>query len=230
MESAEGVELSLFPGKLYTIDVIKKFKKKIKKNFQKIKSALRTGYIVLAHILIDIGYVMLKRKKKYQVITRLIEELFISLDVYIKVERVSEYPLYVSFHTVIESGSSETIDWKYFTLELIYQLGCMFSDVVIEKDTGTKKDDHKYFIDITKTAITNLEKGVSSNQPMLFEAENTTSIIKRVVEMVRFGEKVSPKYLEDKLNINEYRAEKLYEQLEQAGFLEKKKPRNVTIN
>ena len=209
--------------------MIKKFKKKFKNFIKKVDLGLETGYLVLAHLFIALGNTMLNRKEKYQVVRRLIEELYISLDVYIKVERVSEYPLYTRFYVVVNSGYAGNIDWKYFTLELDYQLGCMISDVIIEKSEEKKDGVNMYTIDITKTAITNLEKGVTSNYPLLFEAENTMSILKKATEMIQSGEHVSPKLLENRLNISEFRAERLFEQLKQMGLLGKKSE-DVTVN
>lgn len=193
----------------------------------RLKKLLHWLYIITAHFLIFIGQQMLGKKERHQVITHLIEELFTSIDVYIQVLDISEYPLYVRFTIRIDSASEHIVNWKYFTLELVYQLGCMLSDVTIEHDPQSKKDEPRFFIDITLTAITNLEKGMSTNRPLLFEDENTMTIIKKAVNLIESGDNITPHLLKKKLNINEFRAAKLFEQLQQSGLLDKKNPKLV---
>lgn len=195
----------------------------------KAKHILKISYRVLGILLVVAGNSILGQRGKYQILTRLIEEQFTSLDVAIKVQKISEFPLYTRFYITIDSISEKVIDWKFFTLELIYQLGCQISDVSIEKDPENKNDNHQYMIDITKTAIGNLEKGLTSSQPMLFEPDNTISVIKKAVELIRSGRDVSKKTLAKELNITDYRAEKLHEQMKQIGLLDKKSG-NMTVN
>ena len=93
----------------------------------------------------------------------------------------------------------------------------------------SKNQDHRYMIDITKTAIGSLEKGLTVGQPILFEPDNTMSVIKKAVELIKTGKNISPKILAKEININSARAEMLYEQLKQVGFLDKKSG-NMTVN
>lgn len=209
--------------------MFKKHEKKLRHILNRTKHALKILYRLLGILLFVAGNSILGQRGKYQILTRLIEEQFTSLDVSIKVQNVSEFPLYTRFHITIDSISEKVIDWKFFTLELIYQLGCQISDVSIEKDPENKNDNHQYMIDITKTAIGNLEKGLTSTQPMLFEPENTISVIKKAVELIKTGRDISKKTLANELNISDYRAEKLHEQIKQIGLLEKKSG-SMTVN
>lgn len=203
--------------------------KDLKNLGNKAKHILKILYRVLGILLVVAGNSILGQRGKYQIITRLIEEQFISLDVNIKVQRVFEFPLYTRFYITIDSVSEKLIDWKYFTMELMHQLGCLISDVSIAKDPESKKEEHRYIIDITKTAIGSLEKGLTVGQPILFEPDNTMSVIKKAIELIKTGKDVSPKTLTKEININGARAEMLYDQLKKMDFLDKKSG-NMTIN
>jgi len=180
-------------------------------------------------MLLIAGNSILGQRGKYQILTRLIEGQFTSLDVNIKVQRVSEFPLFTRFYVLIGSVSEKVIDWKYFTMELIHQLGCLISDVSIAKDPESKQEEHRYMIDITKTAIGSLEKGLTVGQPILFEPDNTMSVIKKAVELIKTGKNISPKTLAKEININDTRAGMLYDQLKKVDFLGKKSG-NMTVN
>lgn len=193
------------------------------------KHILKVLYRLVGYILLITGNSILGQRGKYQIITRLIEGQFMSLDVSIKVQKVSEFPLFTRFYLSIDSVSEKIIDWKYFLMELIHQLGCLISDVSIERDPESKKEEHRYMLDITKTAIGNLEKGLTQDQPILFEPDNTMSVIKKAIELIKTGKNISPKILAKEININGARAEMLYSQLKKVNFLDKKSE-NMTIN
>ena len=193
------------------------------------KHILKVLYRLLGYVLLIAGNSILGRRGKYQILTRLIEGQLMSLDVDIKVQRVSEFPLFTRFYVSIGSVSEKVIDWKYFTMELIHQLGCLISDVSIAKDPESKNEEHRFMIDITKTAIGSLEKGLTVGQPILFEPDNTMSVIKKAVELIKTGKNISPKILAKEININGARAEMLYDQLKKVDFLDKKSG-NMTVN
>jgi hypothetical protein len=200
-----------------------KIKTKLQNLFVIIKRIFKSGYILFARILIILGQEMIKEKKPYSIITKIIENLLISLDVDIKVKTISDHPLYVRFTVEISSASPQIVDWRYFTMELIYQLGAELNDVVIEKNKKENNGKQNiYNIDITKTAIANLEKGITINRPVLFDEDNTMTIMKKAVKLAKDNE-ITPELLEKTLKINSFRARLLYEQLKNTNITRKNK-------
>jgi len=206
-----------------------KIKKDLKKFWERILYTLRIIYRFVGILFVVIGNSILGRKGKYQTLSHLIEDQFSSLDMQIKVHDTREFPLFVRFYIEIDSVSEKIIDWKYFTMELVYQIGAMVSDISIEKDFKRGKDSHSYTVDITKTAIGNLEKGLTLAQPLMFEPDSIITVAKKAVELIRTGKSITPKTLKNELKINEARAEDLYDQLKKTNVFAKKSS-GMTVN
>lgn len=189
---------------------------------------LKLVYRITGYLLIYLGSAMVKKDRKYLLVIETIENLYSSLDVVIHVVGYHDEPLFVSFGVEIESSVDHVVDWKYFTTELIYQLGCNLSDVVIEHDSkNSAKSKNYYNIDITKTAITNLEKGTSPVVAHVFEETNTDALMKKAIQLSK-TQTITSEVLEENLGIDAYRAERIYKQLLQAGVLDNK--RNKILN
>jgi len=192
----------------------------IRKTVEVVKKFLKIYFRIFGIILVQIGYLLTGKRGSYQTITYIIEHLLRSIEIRLKVVNVLELnPLYVSFVTEVSSSNNNRIDWAYFTMELILQLGCGFTDIhTYERSKQGKK--HMYYIDITKTALSNLEKGTPYQPPEMFDENDNEKLLIQSLELSK-RETITPELLEKELNINAYRAEKLYNQLIKSGSLTK---------
>ena len=192
----------------------------IRKTVEVVKKFLKIYFRIFGIILVQIGYLLTGKRGSYQTITYIIEHLLRSIEIRLKVVNVLELnPLYVSFVTEVSSSNNNRIDWAYFTMELILQLGCGFTDIhTYERSKQGKK--HMYYIDITKTALSNLEKGTPYQPPEMFDENDNEKLLTQSLELSK-REIITPELLEKKLDINAYRAEKLYNQLIKSGSLTK---------
>lgn len=185
-----------------------------------IDKIIRKVYVTTGRILFAIGCHMLKGDTKYALVRSTIENLFGSIEIYLRVVRVEEHRLYVRFVAEISSSNGDKVNWFYFLKELVYQLGCYYTDVIIDYQS-TNKESRIYFIDITKTALSNLEKGTTPAIPSMFEEENTEGLMNKAIDLSRH-EEISPKILEEKLHIQSGRADDLYKQLKKTDILSRR--------
>lgn len=193
---------------------------------KKTVAVLRIVYFVTAQILIDIGSWMQKKNNRYLFISSIIENLFGSIEIYLKVRSVSVHPLYVRFETEISSSFENKINWPYFIKELVCQLGCSYSDINIDF-VRSNKDYKTYNVDITKSAISFLEKGTTYTEPQIFEKKNTEWLMQKAIQL-SVKENFSPELLDERLNIGPNRAKELYNQLIKAeAFISKSKSKTV---
>lgn len=192
-------------------------KKLLNRIIQTVLAFLRKVYYLIARIFIAIGSSMLKSNKKYLFISSTIENLLGSIEIYLKVRNVEEYPLYIRFVTEISSSNDDKISWIYFIKELVYQLGCFYTDIDFKYEKANKKNNI-YYINITKTAISNLEKGTTAHIPLVFEEKNTEWLINKALELAA-KEEISPELLEKKLQIGTNHSEELYDQLKKIEVL-----------
>ena len=176
---------------------------------------------VTGYIFIVIGQGLIGDKRKHRVVTELIENLLTSVDAHINVENISEYSLYTKFKVHVKSVNKHTIDWNFYHLELMYQLGCMLSDIHLESLAHESfREGTHYNIDITHTAITNFEKGMGNFPPSLFTEQNTEALFKSAYILSQ-KEELTVENIKNKLNIDDLRAFYLHNQL-------KKSPINTT--
>lgn len=138
------------------------------RNFKKrLLHKLRILHRLVAYILIYTGESMLRPKKKYRLIITVIEDLLESIDVQIKVVKTIEEALLVRFKLSVIKPNHLDIDRDYFIRELALQLGCQLSDI------NTEVEEKTYYVEITKTAIFNMEKGCTPYMPQAYkEQEN----------------------------------------------------------
>jgi len=192
----------------------------IRKTVEVVKKFLKIYFRIFGIILVQIGYLLMEKGGPYQTVTYIIEHLLRSIEIRLKVANVIETnPLYVSFVTEVSSSNYDQIDRVYFTMELVLQLGCRFTDINIYEGSKQGKN-HVYYIDITKTALSNLEKGTPYQPPEMFDENDNEKLLIQSLELSK-RETITPELLEKELNINAYRAEKLYNQLIKSKSLTK---------
>jgi hypothetical protein len=173
-----------------------------------------------------LGQSLIGKKREYRVVTELIENLLTSIDAKIEVVSISTFPLYIKFKVKVSSVNVDKIDWNFVRLELMYQLGGMISDIHIEsRGHESFKEGTRYYIDITKTAITNFEKGTTSFPPFLFKEQNTESLFKAAY-LLSQKEELTEANLANKLNIDPNRAFNLYNQLKKSDLKALQKSKN----
>lgn len=141
----------------------------LRKLLKRLLSWLKQWVRFFGFLLIALGYTFIGKKDSYQLVTDIIENLLRSVEIRLKVINVLERePLYVTFVVEVSSSNSNRIDWSYFIMELVLQLGCTFTDVNTHYE-GSFGNDNTYHVDITKTALSNLEKGTTYRHPDLYE-------------------------------------------------------------
>ncbi|MBI4973541.1 hypothetical protein HZC27_02955 [Candidatus Roizmanbacteria bacterium] len=196
-----------------------------KKLLKGLLSWLAQWFRYLGFLLITLGYIIIDRKDSYQLVRNIIENLLRSIEIRLKVINVLERePLYVTFVIEVSSSNYNRIDWSYFIMELVLQLGCTFTDVNTHYE-GSSGNDYTYHVDITKTALSNLEKGITYRHPDLYEKHDNEYLLNRSLELSRQME-ITPEVLVRELDITEYRAEKLCRQLVKSKSLFKPVSKN----
>jgi len=192
----------------------------LRKTVEVVKKFLKIYLRIFGIILVQIGYLLMGKRGSYQTITYIIEHLLRSIEISLKVANVIETnPLFVSFVTEVSSSNYDRIDRVYFTMELVLQLGCHFTDINIYEGSKQGKN-HVYYIDITKTALSNLEKGTPYQPPEMFDENDNEKLLIQSLKLSK-REFITPELLEKELNINAYRAEKLFHQLKKSRLLTK---------
>lgn len=179
---------------------------------------LLKAYKVIGYIFLGIGVLILKKERRYCLITQTVENLLSSVEIDIKVTSIIEQPLFVRFFLKIQSSNFNRINFTYFTNELIHQLGCNYSDL----DLNLVKKEEGYnliYLDITKTAISNLEKGVPHHRADFLEEQNADWLLEKAIELSK-NETVTISLLQEKFDISKFRAKMLYDQLLKSGALE----------
>ena len=172
-------------------------------------------------ILVSIGYVIAGYgKSPYLVVARIIETCLRSALIQIDVDSIKpSHPLYISFIVHVRSAFSNKIDWSYLHLELMLQMGCGFNDIT-HSYIGTSGKDSIYQIDITRTALSNLEMGRTEQPPDLFEERDTEWRLNRALELAKSTD-LTPELLEKNLGITDYHAKLLYNQITKSEALPK---------
>jgi len=180
-------------------------------------------------MLIAIGSVVAGyRYGQYKIVTRIIETTLRSALIQMEVYAIkTEHPLYVSFIVHVRSAYSNKIDWLYFRLELMLQLGCGFTDISCTR-VGTSEGSEEYKLDITRTALSNLELGRSESPPDLFEERDTHWRLTRALEIAKTRD-LTPEILEAELEITPYHAQLLYSQITKSDALPKQ-PKGKLMN
>ncbi len=180
-------------------------------------------------ILITIGSILARQhKNSFLVASRVIETCMRSFLIRIKVvDVIDRDPLHVTFVTHMQSSYSNRIDWSFFRLELMLQLGCGFHDIATYY-IGTSGSASIYYVDITRTALSNLELGRAESEPDLFKERDTEYRLKRTLELAR-ETTLTPELLEKELGISSYHANLLYTQATKSEALPKR-PRGKLVN
>jgi len=164
----------------------------------------------------------------YHVVSRTIENCFRSVLIQMKVTRViNTEPLYVTFVTSVKSSYWNKIDWTYFHSELMLLLGCGFCDIS-RTCVSTSADESIHHINITRTALNNLEMGRAEESPDLFEERDTEYRLKRALELAKTID-LTPEILEKELGITSYHAKLMYSQITKSDALPIK-PKGKLVN
>lgn len=178
-----------------------------------------TGYALLYW-----GESILGVHKKYRLISLIIENILQSQDMRVYVIRSFDKPLSVRFQIQATLTDKSAIDPRYFMRELILQLGCEPSDVNMDIEK------QMLYVEITKTAISNLEKGKTPYVPKAYSPVYLDEYIEEARQIVLKEGKGTPELLQEKLGISYTRAAKILDELETIGILtppEGKKPRRL---
>lgn len=188
------------------------------KIFKSIKNTLKKIRFVIGAILIYIGSNLIHKKKEHLTIVYMIEHLLSSIEIFVRVREVnSSHKLFVRFDIELASSNVNKVNWKYLLFELVMQMGCSFSDVSYDY-VRTKGDYYMYHIDITKTAIENLEKGTTYGEPRFFEEKDAQWYLKNVLKLMEDTPDITPEFVMKKLHISKYHARELLEQVRKVGI------------
>ena len=161
---------------------------------------------------------------KYRFISTIVENVHQSQDVAVRVKNYFENPLFVRFQLKVITPKNYDIDGDYFKSELALQLGCPLSDI------STGIEDNTYYVDITNTAIQNLEKGCTPFMPQGYEQHKYDSLLEDAKEIVLKDKITSIPALQRKLRIGYARAARIMDELQEMGVIGKgeiNKPRKL---
>lgn len=207
----------MLPGKILKNNMFPTFSKFLNAILDPLKGLLRIIIHVTGKIFIVIGSALLQKKDRHQTIVYIIEHLFSSVEIYLKVNRVDTlHKLFVRFEVELASSNYNKVNWNYLVFELLLQMGCSFSDISYEK-SGRRDGYDLYHIDITRTAIGNLEKATTPREPLLFEEKDAQWYVKSVLKLMEEGKDVSTEAIMKKLQISRFHAEELLEQIKRSG-------------
>lgn len=198
-----------------------------RKATKKILSFVKTTYFIVGQILINIGSRMVRRNNRYLFISNIIENLFGSIEILLKVTTIEEHSLFIRFVTQVASSNNNKINWDYFLKELVYQLGGSFSDINIDV-VANSNDFITYNIDITKSSISHLERGTTYGRPQIFEEKNIEWLMQKAI-MLSAEDNFSPELISQKMGMSIESAKELYDQLIRADAIIKK-PSTRTVN
>lgn len=167
---------------------------------------------------------MLGLHKPYRLVSSFIESALQSNDTKLYVNDIVDYPLTVRFMLSARLPKNGTINFKYVIGEIALQLGCEVSDI----DVNIMND--KAYIEITKTAITNLEKGKTPYIPKAYNQPEVDEYLEEARKIILTEGKGTPELLQKHLKIGYARAARILDELETTGFLtppEGNKPRRL---
>lgn len=203
---------------------IEKIRFIIDKNFNAIRRVAWTLKEFTGYALMYWGEALLGLHKPYRLITRLIENVLQSKDTKLYVNDIVEGSLTVRFWIAAHLPKNGTINLKYVIDELALQLGCEVSDIELNIL------NEKAYIEITKTAIFNLEKGKTPYMPTLYISDYFDTLIQEARQIVLREGKATPELLQKRLGIGYARASRILNELETIGVLtppEGNKPRKL---
>ncbi len=178
-----------------------------------------TGYALMYW-----GESLLGVHQKYRLISLIIENILQSQDMRVYVIRSYDRPLSVRFRIEADLPEKGTIDPRYFVRELVLQLGCEPTDVNMDIENKI------LYIEITKTAIGNLERGKTPYIPKAYNPAYFDEYIEEAREIVLKEGKGTPELLQERLGIGYARAARIIDELETLGVLtppEGRKPRKL---
>lgn len=178
-----------------------------------------TGYALLYW-----GESMLGLHKPYRLISSLIQNVLQSKDTKLYVSDIVELPISIRFWISARLPKNGTINFKYVIDELALQLGCETSDI----DVNILND--RAYIEITRTAISNLEKGKTPYIPKAYTHMDFDEYLEEAREIVLKEGKGTPELLQKRLGIGYARAARILDELETIGILtppEGAKPRKL---
>lgn len=196
----------------------------IDKNYQTIRYALKVMKEFTGYALMYWGESILGVRQKYRLISLVIENILQSQDMRVYVIRSFDQSLSVRFQIEASLPDKGTIDPRYFVRELILQLGCEPTDVTMDID------DKILYIEITKTAISNLEKGKTPYIPKAYNPVYLDEYIEEARQIVLKEGKGTPELLQERLGVGYARAARILDELETIGILtppEGTKPRKL---
>ena len=159
------------------------------------------------------GEALLGVHKKYRLISLIIENILQSKDMRVYVIKSFETPLSVKFQIEATLPDKGSIDPRYFVRELILQLGCEPTDVNMDLE------NNKLFVEITKTAINNLERGKTPYIPKAYNPVYLDEYIEEARQIVLKEGKGTPELLQEHLGIGYARASRILDELETIGVL-----------
>ncbi len=178
-----------------------------------------TGYALMYW-----GESILGVHQKYRLISLVIENILQSQDMRVYVIRSYDRSLSVRFQIEASLPDKGTIDPRYFVRELVLQLGCEPTDITMDLE------DKILYIEITKTAISNLEKGKTPYIPKAYNPVYFDEYIEEARQIVLKEGKGTPELLQERLGVGYARAARILDELETIGILtppEGTKPRKL---
>jgi len=196
----------------------------IDKNYNAIRRTFRFVKEFTGYALMYWGESILGVHQKYRLISLIIENILQSKDMRVYVIRSFEHALLVRFQIEATLPEKGVIDPRYFVRELILQLGCEPSDVSMDIE------NKMLYVEITKTAISNLEKGKTPYIPKAYNPVYFDEYIEDARQIILKEGKGTPELLQKHLKIGYARAARILDELETIGFLtppEGDKPRRL---
>lgn len=193
-------------------------------NYQAILKTFAVVREFIGYALLYWGESILGIHKKYRLISLIIEHILQSRDMQVYVIKTYEKPLSIRFQIEARASDKGTIDPRYFVPELILQLGCEQSEVIMDLD------NNMLYVEITKTAISNLEKGKTPYVPKVYNPVMYDEYIEEAKQIVLKEGKGTAELLQKRLNIGYARAARIIDELETIGVLtppEGDKPRKL---
>lgn len=197
--------------------MINKIKQRILHNKKILYKKFSFTKQLIGYLLIAIGENLIHRKRQYSLICSIIEESLHSDDVRIKVEKTYQMPLYIRFQLKVIKPDHYDIDGSYFRREIASQLGCELSDI------DTSVEDKTYYLDITRTALGNLEKGCTPYVPQAYHADFYDEYLEKAKKIVIKHKNPTVELLQEELDIGYARACRIMDELEEIGVLSKVK-------
>jgi|GEM_PF-6506941 len=185
---------------------------------------LKQAFRYFGYFLIYTGETIIGVRSPYRLISYIIEHTLRSKDIVVHVVHAYEKPLFVRFQLKVSLPKPFNIDGDYFKRELSAQIGCHLSDI------NTDIENDTYYVEITKTAICNLEKGCTPFMPQAYKEDSYDDLIDDAKELVRQYSDISASLLQKRLKIGYARACRIMDELEELGLIAQaqgSKPRKV---